>query len=107
MKLHRKTRKRVHASLIGSARDIPLVRRGRRSELHASVAVSLELADQSECVHRQKSNATVVRCHQHALRVILLEKRNSSDLTTLFVLSIAISTFCLRFRMNNVETCVK
>ena len=107
MKLCRKTRKRVHASLIRSASDVSLVRRGRRSELHTSVAVSLVFADQSKCVHREESNATIIRCHQHALRVLLLEKRDSGDLTTLFVLSVAISTFCLRLMVQYDRTCVK
>ena len=107
MKLRRKTRKRVHASLIRSAGDVSLVRRGRRSELHASVTVSLVFADQSKCVHREESNATVICGHQHALCISLLEKCDSGDLSALFVLSVAISTFCLRFRRRHDRTCVK
>lgn len=70
-------------------------------QLHFAIAISLVLADHSECIHAKQSDATVIRGNKHALAFRSSEEGNTGDFTTFTVFSIAISTF----RLYNDDFC--
>ena len=58
--------------------------------------MSLIFADQSERVHRNKSNTTIIRGHHHALPLIALHKRDPCDLPSPLIFPAVISALGLR-----------